>query len=305
MGLNSALVGDREGAFATPMDYEECRRLHKRHGTTYYFASQFFAPHIRKQTHALYGFVRMPDEWVDNPDCDLAETRVKLQDFRSELLSGFRGVVPTSGPLRAFCDVVSACNIPNEEPLLFLDCMEQDLETNRYATYRDLQGYMRGSACAVGVMMCHILSSQLDPECLSHAMALGEAMQLTNFLRDVGEDARRGRIYLPLEDLARFDVTEDEIFSERVTEPFRNLMRFEIERTRTLYRRSEAGIDLLPPYSRKAVRLSQVLYSRILARIEQNEFDVFSRRARTSRFEKLRVAGSVVSGIGNRKLLLR
>jgi phytoene synthase len=179
---------------------------------------------------------------------------------------------------------------------LFLDAMAQDLTVTRYATYEDLRGYMRGSACAVGVMMCYVVQAGESPEMLASARALGEAMQLTNFLRDVGEDVRRGRIYLPQEDLASFGVGEPEILAGIRSDRFINLMKFEIARARALYAVADRGIPMLPAEAQKAVRLARILYSRILDRIEDRKYDVFGGRARTSRTEKLAVAARVLAG---------
>jgi len=284
--------------FALPGDIEECRRLHKLHGTTYYYATQRFKPEIRRQVHALYGFVRVPDEWVDNPgDMSVQERQRKLVQYRSEMMRGYDGICPTHPVLRAFVDVMHESAIPIEEPLIFLEAMEMDLTVRRYETYEALQRYMRGSASAVGVMMCHVLGSGQNQTALEAAMKLGEAMQLTNFLRDVGEDLDRDRIYLPLEDLDRFRVTEDEVMNGIISDRFVSLMKFEIDRARRLYAESEPGILLLPKEARKAVKLGLVLYSRILDRIERRNYDVFGGRARTSTTEKAVVAAQVVLGL--------
>ncbi len=284
--------------FASRHDYAECRRLHKRYGTTYYFASQRFRPRTRRRVHALYGFVRVPDEWVDNPGSwTPARLARELREWRSSFLRGLDGVRPERPVMRAFCDVVRETRMPIDEPLLFLDAMEQDLEVARYATYEDLRGYMRGSAAAVGVMMLHVLGADAIPQASRAAQALGEAMQLTNFLRDVGEDARRGRIYLPQEDLASFGVSEEEILRGDASERFVRLMRFEIERARALYALAEQGWPLLPRECRNAVRLAHILYSRILDRIEARGYDVFHGRARTTTAEKLAVAARVIVGL--------
>jgi len=284
--------------FASAADHAVCRQLHRKYGTTYYFATRRFGRLARRRVHALYGFVRVPDEWVDNPEvASPAGQRQMLEEYRSQLIRGLDGVRPDEPVLRAFCDVVRECGMPLEEPLLFLDAMEQDLSVGRYATYEELRGYMRGSASAVGVMMCSVLEAGCDPKMLDAAKALGEAMQLTNFLRDVGEDVQRGRIYLPQEDMARFGVTEEDILEGRKTEAFVSLMKFEIERARWLYETADTGIPLLPPHARKAVRLARVLYSRILDRIERNDYDVFTQRARTTKAEKIRLATRVVLGL--------
>ena len=298
--LETKLGGEPSvGAFASAADYAECRRLHRKHGTTYYFASQRFDRTTRRRVHALYGFVRVPDEWVDNPsDLGVPRQRRLLQDYRSQLLRGLDGVRPDHPVLRAFCDVVRESNMPLEEPLAFLDAMEQDLEVDRYPTFDALRGYMRGSAAAVGVMMCAVLGAETDPETIAGARALGEAMQLTNFLRDVGEDAQRGRIYLPREDLDSFGVIEANVLEGRVDDAFRNLMRFEIARTRALYAIADEAIPRLPARSRMPVRLARVLYARILDHIEELDCDVFRARARTTRLEKAAVALRIAIGFG-------
>jgi 15-cis-phytoene synthase len=286
---------DQRIPFATDADYDECRRLHRKFGTTYYFASQKFRPETRNQVHALYGFVRVPDEWVDNPST--ANPREQLQEFRRQLVTGYEGVRPDEPVLRAFVDVCHACQMPLDEPLCFLDAMEQDLDKTRYNTYAELEHYMRGSAAAVGVMMCHILGVGADKEAIRGAVALGEAMQLTNFLRDVGEDTQRGRIYLPLEDMSSFHVSEDDILQGKMSDHFVGLMKFQIERARNLYREAETTISLLPPEGRKPVKLALKLYERILNRIEERGYDVFGGRARTSKIEKLSVAAQVMLGL--------
>lgn len=284
--------------FALPGDIEECRRLHKLHGTTYYYATQRFRPDVRRQVHALYGFVRVPDEWVDNPgEMSVQERNAKLVQYRSELMRGFDGICPSHPVLRAFVDVMHETSIPIEEPLVFLEAMEMDLTVRRYETYEALRHYMRGSASAVGVMMSHVLGAGDNQSALRAAMKLGEAMQLTNFLRDVGEDLDRDRIYLPLEDMDRFRVTEDEVLNGELSDRFIALMKFEIDRARTLYAEAEPGILLLPKEARKAVKLGLVLYSRILDRIERRRYDVFGGRARTSTTEKAVVAAQVVLGL--------
>ncbi|RYG39315.1 phytoene/squalene synthase family protein [bacterium] len=297
------MVGGRSegaaiGKFASAADHAECRRLHRKHGTTYYFATQRFPAPIRRRVHALYGFVRVPDEWVDNPAnaSRTAQSQV-LRDYRAQLLRGLEGVCPDEPVLRAFCDVVHEVRMPLDEPLLFLDAMEMDLTIDRYETYQDLRGYMRGSASAVGMMMCSALEAGDDPEMLKAAQSLGEAMQLTNFLRDVAEDAARGRIYLPREDLRSFGVTEEEILAGAASERFLQLMRFEIARARALYSLADAGVPMLPPCARKAVQVARVLYSRILDRLEAQGCDPFKGRVRTSTPEKLRIATQIVLGL--------
>jgi phytoene synthase len=148
---------------------------------------------------------------------------------------------------------------------------------------------MYGSAAAVGLMMSHVIGFA-GPEALPRAVALGEAMQLTNFIRDVGEDVReRGRIYLPLEDLAQFGVREEDIIAQRMTPQMTELLRFETARARALYAQAEPGVAMLDRRGRFAVRAASRLYAAILDEVERNGHDVFSRRARTTTFRKLRI----------------
>ena len=171
----------------------------------------------------------------------------------------------------------------------FITAMEQDLTVTEYATFEDLKGYTWGSASVVGLMICHLVGAK-DPAAVAHATSLGLAMQLTNFLRDVGEDWReRGRLYLPLEDLERFGVSKADIAAGQLTSNIRALIRFEIERTRAIYEHADEGMQYLSADARLPVRLARVLYARILDKIEQNGCDVFGRRARVPTWEKLLV----------------
>ncbi|MBX3097249.1 MAG: phytoene/squalene synthase family protein [Fimbriimonadaceae bacterium] len=281
--------------FATEQDKRVCRDLHRQYGTTYYFASRRFEPRIRERVDALYAFVRVPDEWVDNPSEPLECVAAKLKNYREEMERGMEGDTPEEPALRAFCDLLREGSVPVAEARLFLDAMVQDLTVSRYQTYSELEGYMRGSAAAVGMMMAAILEAPQTPDVLAGACALGNAMQLTNFLRDIGEDYQRGRVYLPLDDLERFRVSESEIATGVMGEGFRSLMQFEIARARELYAQADQAIQEIPASRRLAVRLARVLYARILDRIEEMDYNVFAARARTSRMEKVSTAARLVA----------
>ncbi len=280
--------------FGSHADIEVCRQIHKRFGTTYYYSTLRFPDEIRWRVHGLYAFVRVPDEWVDNPDgTTISERRDRLESWREMMVRGLAGDRPGHPAMRVFCDVLRDCRLPVEEADCFLDAMAMDLETTRYETYEDLREYMRGSASAVGVMMCYAMGADPQADTVGRAKALGEAMQLTNFLRDIGEDCQRGRIYLPQEELSAFGVTDSDLAGGKVTDRFRALMRFQIERAREIYAFSDPGICLLPKEGQKAVLLARLLYSQILDRIEEQDYDVFTRRARTSTAQKLVCAAQV------------
>jgi len=201
---------------------------------------------------------------------------------------------PDHPVMRAFRWTMETCDIEKNEARIFLDAMEMDLRVSRYPTFQDLEDYMRGSAAAVGLMMCDIMRIPNDPPIRESARKLGNAMQLTNFLRDVAEDARRGRIYIPQEDLRRFGVQEADIMEGRFSPEFKELMKFQIQRTRTLYAEADEGIARLPVEVRKAVRTARLLYSMILDEIEKLDHNIFSRRARTSKWKKIWTAVRVV-----------
>ena len=275
-------------AFATRQDFEECRRLHKAFGTSYFMASRLFPKSVRTRVDAVYGFVRVPDEWVDNPDGRTQdEARSLLDSFRRQLVTGYQGERPTFPVLRAFLDVARETAIPASEPLVFLQAMEQDLDQTTFATYAELRQYMRGSAVAVGNMMCRVLGAEDSMEVRTGAAALAEAMQLTNFLRDIAEDLARGRVYLPLDELNRFGVGLADLREGKVNPGFVALMRFQIDRARRLYAESDHHIARLPGHAQPAVRTARVLYARILDKIEAQGYDVFGHRARASMAEKI------------------
>ena len=265
--------------------YAASKALNARHGKTYYFSTLFFPPAIRRSVHALYGFVRYPDEIVDNP-APGTDPAALLSEYRQATLDAMRTGGSDLPVLHAFADMARRHDLPQDYPLAFLDAMAMDLTRTRYETFDALKTYTYGSASVVGLMMCHVVGIS-DPCALAPAHDLGLAMQLTNFWRDIGEDWNtRGRIYLPLEDMERFGYTESMLSQGVVNDQFLDLMRFEIARARDFYAASDLGIPYITPECQLPVKLARVLYSRILDKIEANNYDVFTRRARTSDLEK-------------------
>lgn len=288
-----SLMAHREQEPTLEQDYAHCQAVQRAHGVSYYFATRFFPPEMRRAVHALYGFVRYPDQWVDCPDAGTspATIRAQLDAYERDLIRAVCGQPVSLPPLRAFADVVRRHTIPLRYPLEFLDAMRMDLTRTRYASFEALQTYTWGSASVVGVMMCYILGAT-QPEALQRAATMGLAMQMTNFLRDVGEDWQRGRVYLPQDELQRFGVSEAQIAQGIVDDRWRALMRFQIDRCRALYADAEPGIALLPREAQYPVLLGGRLYARILHAIERNDYDVFRQRARTTRAEKLALAAT-------------
>ena len=274
--------------------YARCRQLNKRYGTTYYW-STYALPRIKRHhVHALYAFCRYADDIVDDLGSVPMDVREKeLTSFGERFFADLDAGASDDPVLKAVVHTVRSFGIDRECFARFLRSMAMDLTIASYETYEDLAGYMDGSAAVIGEMMLPILEP-LSPEALAPARALGDAFQLTNFLRDIDEDLDRGRTYVPQEDIRRFDAHEA-FAARRATPAFVDLMRFEIDRTRDLYRTADRGIELLPPSSARCIRAARVLYSRILDVIEANDHDVFSTRARVPTWQKAAMVARVLT----------
>ena len=270
--------------------YELCRSVEKAHSKTYYFSTSLFPAEIRPHVHALYAFMRYADEIVDNPkSTGLGEQLASLQAFEEETLAAVGGK-PASNPiLRAFANTVVEHGLGSDLIKAFMKSMKMDTHVFRYPTYEDLEKYTYGSAAAVGLMMSRVVGAE-DEAAVPHAEALGVAMQLTNFLRDVKEDWARGRVYLPLEDLNSFEYPEVNLGRSVMDERFIGLMRFEISRARALYRVADEGMRYIPRGRRYPVIVARRLYEAILERIEARGYDIFAGRVETSTAYKLRAA---------------
>jgi phytoene synthase len=276
-----------EGA-ALRASYARCRALNARHGKTYYLATLLLPPEKRPYVHALYGFARYADDIVDDCRASTAEQRAaRLERFADDFLADLDWGATSDPITRAVIDTVGRWEIPASYFADFLDSMRMDLTVTSYATHEELARYTWGSAAVIGLQMLPVLGRADEATrwdvLESHAADLGVAFQLTNFLRDVAEDLERGRVYLPQESLDQFGVDRDRLARGRVDEPIRNLLAWEIERTRRLYARAAPGIELVAPSSRDCLRTALTLYSGILDEIERADYDVFSRRVRVGR----------------------
>ncbi len=270
--------------------YARCRALNRQAGTTYFWATQVLPTVKRHHVHALYAFCRYADDIVDGlGPVPMAAREVALIEFGDRFFVDLDKGRSDDPILRAVVHTALAFDL---EPSLFhrfLRSMRMDLTVERYETWADLCDYMDGSAAVIGEMMLPLLEPTSD-EALQPARDLGLAFQLTNFLRDVGEDLDRGRVYLPQEDVRRFGADPA---LRRVTPEWEALMRFEIERNRELYVSADRGLALLPDSTRPAIVAARRLYGGILDQVEGNGYDVFSTRARISTWRK--VAAAAVS----------
>ena len=273
--LDAAGIGDP----ALRASYETCRRLNAAHGRTYYLATLLLPAAKRPYVHALYGFARHADEIVDDPavTADRAEW---LTRWGAEVLADVARGRSEHPVTRALVDTVRRWDIPVGYLEAFLASMRMDLTVTEYATYDDLLTYVHGSAAVIGLQMLPILGHPGVPRSVvePYAADLGVAFQLANFIRDVGEDLRRGRVYPPTEDLALFGVDREHLRRGVVDGPVRRLLAFEVARCREVYRAAEPGIRLLDPASRDCVRTAFRLYSGILDEVERADYRVLDRR---------------------------
>ncbi|SHG60598.1 phytoene synthase [Jatrophihabitans endophyticus] len=271
-----------EGA-ALRESYLRCRAINAAHGKTYFLATALLPPAKRPFVHALYGFARRADDIVDDTAVPVAERGERLQAWCGEFLADLDWGATSDPVSRAVLDTVTRFDIPTSYFVDFVEAMRWDLDVTSYATYAELEQYMWGSAAVIGLQMLPVLGRRDDAvrwDVLeSHAIALGTAFQLTNFVRDVGEDLRRGRVYLPQESLDQFGVDLERLRRGVVDEAIRSLLAWEIERARGLYAKARPGLALVHPTSRDCLQAATTLYGEILDEIEHNDYDVFRRRA--------------------------
>ncbi|MFC6963328.1 phytoene/squalene synthase family protein [Halocatena marina] len=260
----------------------QSKTIQQRTGATFHVATRLFPQRVRHATYVLYAFFRIADEIVDDPDGDPpARQRAQLERLRTAALGereSDRSVVAAFSELREEYDIAS------EDVNAFIDAMATDITKQRYETYADLNAYMDGSAAAVGRMMTAVMDPDDFEQAIPHATALGEAFQLTNFLRDVREDVRQyDRIYLPQATLETHGVSNEQIESLRMDERFAAVMQTELSRAESLYEDGTSGIKYLPHDCQFAVLLAAVLYADYHRLIRAYDYDVLSRTPQLSR----------------------
>jgi 15-cis-phytoene synthase len=273
--------------------YEACRRLNASHGRTYYLATLLLPAWKRPYVHALYGFARYADEIVD----DLASTLTDgekadwLIGWGEQFLRDVQAGGSDHAISRAVVDTVRRWDIPLSYVEAFLASMRMDLTVTEYATYEDLMVYVHGSAAVIGLEMVPVLEPLVPRDVADpYAADLGIAFQMSNFIRDVGEDLRRGRVYLPQEDLAAFGVTREHLEQGVVDGPVRRLLAFEVARTRETYRSAAHGVRLLHPTSRPCIDTALALYGGILDEVEKADYAVLGRRVSVGPVRRASVA---------------
>ena len=272
--------------------YLECKRLNSLHGKTYYLATLLLPKNKRPYVHALYGFARYADEIVD----DLASTLTPqekadaLRSWSTGVLNDLAAGRSTDHIGRALVDTAKKFTIPHQHFVDFLHSMEMDLTVTHYQTYEDLLEYVYGSAAVIGLEMVPILGYS-DERAFEAAKKLGIAFQLANFIRDVGEDLDRGRVYLPLQELAQFGVDRQMLERRVLTPEIIAALKFQIARVRQLQAESQVGISYLDKESRPCIRAASELYCGIVDEVEAIGYDIFNKRAKTSTARRAKVAG--------------
>ena len=271
--------------------YAECKRLNSLHGKTYYLATLLLPKAKRPFVHALYGFARYADEIVDDLNSTLSEVEKAeaLQKWSDQILRDLVSGKSSDLIGAALIDTVTRFDIPLKYFEAFIHSMKMDLSVTEYKTYEDLMEYVYGSAAVIGLQMVPILGP-LSPEAYECAEKLGIAFQLANFIRDVGEDLDRGRVYLPLDELATFGVTRADLEKKILTPEIINALKFNIERVRNLQREAAPGIAMLEKSSRACIEAASELYCGIVDEVEAIDYQIFKKRAKTSTWRRIKVA---------------
>jgi 15-cis-phytoene synthase len=275
--------------------YSLAKALTKKYAGTFYFASHLLPREKRKAAYAIYAICRISDEAVDGPDTNNApETLLAIRDMIND---AYEDKVPPGDVWLAFSDTVTKYSIDRHYFFVLLDGMASDLGKTRYVNFGDLYNYCFKVAGVVGLMMIKILGSG-NKKADGFGIDLGIALQLTNILRDIKEDYLRGRIYLPLDEMGRFGVTEDHIRKGIVDDNFREFMRFKVRQAKQYYENAEMGIRLLSDLrSRVVVQAMKEIYAGILHSIEMAQYDVFSKRATVGTPRKIFIAAKIICSL--------
>jgi len=275
--------------------YQECKRLNSIHGKTYYLATLLLPPAKRPHVHALYGFARYADEIVDDlaSNLTLDEKAFVLKKWSNQVLSDIKSGSSNDPIAAALVDTTSRFKIPIAHFEAFLHSMNMDLTVRQYQSYEDLHEYVYGSAAVIGLQMVSVLGT-ISPDAVTSANEaaekLGIAFQLANFIRDVGEELDRGRVYLPMTELEAHGVNR-QMLEARVTTPqIKSALNEQIQRVRRLQNESTAGIKLLTPGARQCIQAASQLYCGIVDEVEKIDYQIFTKRAKTSNWRRTKVA---------------
>ncbi len=259
--------------------YRLTRRLNAHYGKTYFLATYLLPAARRPHIHALYGFARYVDEVVDRVEGTTVHTRqLRLAHCSDQFFADLERGHSDHPVYAATIHTIGRFRIDHEYFRAFFRSMQMDLTVDRYDSFEDLSTYVYGSAAVIGAQVVRVLAPE-SLAALPYAETLGVAFQLANFLRDVNEDLDRGRIYLPLDELSRFGVTEQMLQRRQMTPELREALSWQADRVRKLSEQAQPGIKLLPPRVQPGIETARVLYCGIVDELARHDYDVFAIRA--------------------------
>lgn len=275
--------------------YRYCRSLARHTGRNFYFSFLTLPRGLRRDMCVLYAFMRLTDDIGDDERIPIDDRKQRLKSWRSELRDALAGAATDSPALPALADVVRRHNIPAEYLEEVVSGVESDLTPVRFETSADLDRYCYQVAGAVGLCCIHIWGFH-DDRARDAAIDCGRAFQLTNILRDLKEDAENGRVYLPQDELERFDCSAADFIGSGPNERVASLIQFQVDRARIDYGKAAALDNYLAPPGRSILSAMLRIYGRLLSEIERRRYDVFSQRIEISSTRKLAIAISSAAG---------
>jgi phytoene synthase len=275
--------------------YQICLDWMAEHSKSFYFASRFLPEDQRRSVAALYAVCRLSDDIVDEaPEgITIDQINYELDELKKTISKLASGYTSTNPILHAFGDTLRRQKIPVEYMHELIEGVRMDLTKKEYYSEDELDLYMYRVASTVGLMMTHIFVRNPEKRTLARAADLGKAMQLTNILRDIKEDFLKGRIYLPEETRNNYQVTKDDLNSDKANSNLKSLIRYESERARSFYRIADLGIEELPPAGAYTVKVASIVYGEILNEIKRRDYQVLNQRAVVSKARKILLATKV------------
>jgi len=277
------------------VDFRYAEDSIKKGSKTFHFACQAMSRERRNAVYAIYAFCRHTDNLIDDNDGKPALQHMLIKDWKKRFLEAFENGFSTDPILNPFIHIMKKYDIPLRYPLDLIKGVSMDIGKKEYATFRDLRRYCYRVASVVGLMLIYVLGMDKNIKKASkYAIKLGIAMQLTNILRDVGEDARMGRVYFPEDELARFGLSISDILSFRHSAGLIDFLKFQVERARRYYAEALNGFAAMRKEAGSFIFLALTMYREILTVIEENQYEVYTKRACVNFFRKLAIYFKII-----------
>lgn len=268
------------------VSYQHCKNITRTYAKTFYLTSHFLPSQKKRAAYSVYAFCRYIDDLIDKrievigkKKLDPEDIQIAISNWRNDLKSVYNGEYIDHPIMIAWKDTLSNYNIPETLPNELIDGVIMDLTIKRYENFESLHNYCYKVASVVGLMTMEIFGYEDSSEAQEHAIDMGIAMQLTNILRDVKEDAEKNRIYIPISDLREFNYSEEKLFNFEFNKEFKELMQFQIDRANKFYDKADNGIKLLKKDTRITVGLMSKNYRKILNEIKLMDYNVYKKRA--------------------------